>query len=398
MDTMRWTLTALLITAVLLSGCVNPFEAPIPEEVTSARLEYVSAKGRLLHVKTVLNAEAPSLPPYEGVTFTSESAALTLSEADSPFGPELLDYFDRSYAFFSALRIGPLPRLNITILHASELPSKWEGALGNNRLDTVLYYTGDKPIVPAGKWKRLDGDLGIQLVATWHELVEVSLIYGSGMRIPLGDEQRLRWIREGLATYLGARTIDSLYLCRMFKGSQLEFKYYYAGEMGADILKWRESRGGLWNRGYAASLGLMYAFNAATNGAFPRDFCQRCAAEKRETADEIYELLEELLGMPLEVFIDSVRRPLPDLMPERNSVRLTVPSKNFVYSDAPGLKPRDEFLSIAGMPVNNLQELDSALWEAGRSERFMITVRRNGESVQVPCTPKGPRMAARSFR
>lgn len=350
-----------------------------------------SREGRLLQARAILNVEPSTVVLPAGTVFRSETTELVLDSRDEKHGAKMLEYFDGAVAFLSALRISPVPRLRVAVVPTTALPSSWEGSLRDGTLTTAFYYTGSELISPAGRWLRLDDDLGLQLIAAWHEIVEMALVSGTGMRIPLGDEQRLRWLREGLATYLGERTIDRLFLCRPFKGSQLEMKFHYASVMGSDILRWREARGGEWNRGYAGSLGLMHAFNEVSGGAFPRLFCQTVAVEGHTTADGILGVLDKTIGLPVSVFVSTVRRPLPELIPEKNSQGLVVPARAPVYADAPGLRPNDLFVSVGEMPTNNLTELDTALWKAGVAESFTISVRRDGAIVKVQCIPLQPR-------
>ncbi len=380
------TLTAVLALALAAAaGCGTAGRSAAREG--AAVLVFHAERGRLSWIRTTMNRAGPEVPMTGEVSAAVPGvpgAAVHSSPEDARGAAALAEWLGGAYAFFRRFGFDGLPAVELDVRRTPSLPSEWRASLEEGRLRAPLFCTSGAPVRTAGRWKRLDDAAAAQLLGIFHELLERAMLFGGGPRLKDG---RLRWLREGLATFLPARALDEAFVCDPFRGSKLETKYYYATAYGAKLLRWTERKGVSWNAAYAASLGFMYAAYEATRGRFPVRFLAGLKEGREPRA-----LLAEVLGCDPARFAASIRRPVPGLLPAAGEEGLRVPD-GFESADVPGLKVGDVLLSVDGRRVTTQRELDEALWRAGAKEEFIITVRRAGAVLDLPCMPVRPRNA-----
>lgn len=390
---MRTALVFFVVAWILLApACTIPPKAKMPETMHGATLEFSTEKGRLKQVRTTVN-KVGAVPErnFKAQKHSPDgNVVLYFSPEFEPQADILLDYFVFAYKYITDMQIRPLASMRLAFIQEAQTPAKWRGVLVDGTLHCDIYYTGTHAVKEVGKWKRLDDFVASQLLGIFHELIEAAFMFGDGVAIGYGDESKLRWLREGLSTYLAEQSLKRFFVCNPFKGSQLEHKYHYVSQMGAELLDWRETSGAGWERGYAASLGLMGAAYDATGGRFPSRFLGALAQSGTHDSNQCVSEMEKVLGCSVRQFISSIRRPLPDLICAEKLGRLAIPT-SYSTADAPGLKPRDEILAVNGRRITTHFEMDETLWGAGALEEFIISVKREDEVLDVLCRPYIPR-------
>ena len=386
-QTVKYLFAPLLLAVLLpVGGCRVP---ALPAKVQGSVLTYYAPQGRIRGVTTTLNRVMEMPPRISGISRHSKSGrvCITAPERMGSSVSLLLNSFDTAYDYLQAMGIHPLPDITLQLIPSATLPAKWTALLKDGHLYTDFYCTADYVVTQAGRFNRLNNSVATQYLGTLHELIEIALLYGDGARIGYGRSAKARWLREGIATYLAERVIKLSFVCNPFEGSKYEQKYYYASELRSRVLKWRENSEFAGKRGYAASLGIMYALYEATGRQFPRCFLSELserAAKGEPSAPET--VLAHMLNCPVSDFLESIRRPLPRLKPAKNGRKLIIP-QGFTSPDAPGLRAGDIILSIDGHSIPSQLELDEVLWQVGMKDEVLITIDRHGQRISVLCRP-----------
>jgi len=387
----RVLLTFALVTLLAAGGCNLLQPSKPPAELKTASVAYSTDGSRLEGIKTTLNDDtAPPSPPADYLRLGDERTAVCIAPSFREDGETLLDYLRKSLEYLQGMSILGIPALTVHVHHADSLPRNWVSRLAGERLTFELFFRADTLFTKSGRWTRMDDGAASQLLGTFHELVEMSLMYGRGARIPYGNDEKARWLREGIATYLAEQTLRRCFVCNPYLGSRLSDKYYYATKFGAKLLQWKEASGGSWNEAYGASLGFVSAAYDGTGGKFPREFLRNLAeASDSDATVNIMALLDECLGCTAAEFAASVRRPLPELLPESADNKLKVPAGFAGCPDAPGLAAGDEIIAVDGKRVFYPYDLDEELWKAGAKDSFNISIRRHDAAIDVVATPIG---------